>query len=105
MTKGYYKMEEKTYVAYGPLCRKGPRKLLLITGSSCRKEDFREEEDGRIWFHTGDVGQWNEDGSLSIIGRTKDIFKLDGGEYIAYVPAFAGALSLRRRYSSDPDLF
>jgi long-subunit acyl-CoA synthetase (AMP-forming) len=29
------------------------------------------------------VGQWNEDGSLSIIGRTKDIFKLDGGEYIA----------------------
>jgi long-chain acyl-CoA synthetase len=59
VTKGYYKMEEKT------------------------KEDFREEEDGRIWFHTGDVGQWNEDGSLSIIGRTKDIFKLDGGEYIA----------------------
>jgi long-chain acyl-CoA synthetase len=59
VTKGYYKMEEKT------------------------REDFREEEDGRVWFHTGDVGQWNEDGSLSVIGRTKDIFKLDGGEYIA----------------------
>jgi long-chain acyl-CoA synthetase len=59
VTQGYYKMEEKT------------------------KEDFRKDEDGLIWFHTGDVGQWNDDGSLSIIGRTKDIFKLDGGEYIA----------------------
>lgn len=58
VTLGYYKMPEKT------------------------AEDFREE-DGEIWFHTGDVGQWNADGTLSIIGRVKDIFKLDGGEYIA----------------------
>jgi long-chain acyl-CoA synthetase len=56
---GYYQMEEKT------------------------AEDFRAEKDGRTWFHTGDVGQWNEDGTLSIIGRTKDIFKLDTGEYVA----------------------
>ena len=41
------------------------------------------EEDGERWFHTGDVGQWNPDGTLTIIGRVKDIFKLDTGEYIA----------------------
>ena len=46
-------------------------------------EVFVVEEDGERWFHTGDVGQWNADGTLSIIGRVKDIFKLDGGEYIS----------------------
>jgi len=58
VSSGYYMMTEKT------------------------REDFRLE-DGKLWFHTGDVGQWNDDGCLSVIGRTKDIFKLDGGEYIA----------------------
>jgi len=60
VTSGYYEMKEKTLA------------------------DFRyDQEDKRTWFHTGDVGQWNEDGTLSIVGRTKDIFKLDSGEYIA----------------------
>jgi len=59
VTKGYYEMPEKT------------------------ASDFKQHGDGRTWFHTGDVGQWNEDGTLSIIGRTKDIFKLDSGEYVA----------------------
>jgi len=56
---GYYEMPEKT------------------------KEDFVVEEDGERWFRTGDAARRNIDGSFSIIGRVKDIFKLDGGEYIA----------------------
>lgn len=58
IVQGYYKMEEKT------------------------KEDFTEI-DGVRYFCTGDIGQIEEDGCLSIIDRKKDLIKLQTGEYIA----------------------
>lgn len=34
------------------------------------------------WFHTGDMGQFNENGLLMITGRIKSLFKTSGGKYI-----------------------
>lgn len=56
---GYYKMPEKT------------------------AEDFHIDENGTRWFATGDIGQFEDDGSLRIIDRKKDLVKLRHGEYIA----------------------
>ena len=35
------------------------------------------------WFATGDIGQFNEDGTLSIVDRKKNLVKLKSGEYVA----------------------
>ncbi|ELP90131.1 long-chain-fatty-acid--CoA ligase, putative [Entamoeba invadens IP1] len=55
------------------------------------KEAFTE--DG--WFKTGDIGRINGDGTMSIIDRRKNMFKLSQGEYVATEP-------LERMYASHP---
>lgn len=66
-----------------------PQGEILIRGPSITKGYFkRPDVDEEVfvddgWFKTGDVGQWNEDGTLSIIDRLKNLVKLQGGEYIA----------------------
>jgi len=39
---------------------------------------LRTHEDGRVWFHTGDVAVMDEDGYTSIVQRKKDMIIVDG---------------------------
>ena len=48
-----------------------------------KRQDLTDEAFVDGWFLTGDIGQWNKDGTLSIIDRKKNLVKLAGGEYVA----------------------
>ena len=45
-------------------------------------EDF-EDSHGRRWFKTGDIGEFQHNGTLKIIDRKKDLVKLQYGEYVS----------------------
>ncbi|KAH9957523.1 acetyl-CoA synthetase-like protein [Russula dissimulans] len=66
----------------GEVLLRGPS----VTSGYYKRDDLNNDEtiftkDG--WLRTGDVGQWNKDGTLSVIDRIKNLVKLQGGEYIA----------------------
>ena len=62
---------------------------ILIRGPNITKGYFKQSDktsevflnDG--WFSTGDIGEWQQNGNLKIIGRIKALAKNSYGEYIA----------------------
>ena len=59
ITAGYFKQPEKT------------------------AEEYLVDNQGGRWFKSGDIGQIEDDGTLKIIDRKKDLVKLQFGEYVS----------------------
>jgi len=74
-----YRITDKPYPR-GEVCMKGP---IIFDGYYKREDKTRECFDSEGWFMTGDVAVIYPNGSLKIIDRSKNIFKLSQGEYIA----------------------
>lgn len=62
---------------------------LWIKGDCITKEYYKNDKETKEafsddgWFKTGDIGEWNADGTLKIIDRKKNLVKTLNGEYIA----------------------
>ena len=62
---------------------------ILVKGSPVMKGYYKDEVQTKIaideegFFHTGDIGEFDEDGLLKITGRMKEIFKDSMGKYIS----------------------
>jgi len=63
----------------GELCIAGPQ---VMKGYWNRPDEtaqaLRMSDDGRVWFHTGDIARIDEDGFTSIVQRKKDLIIVDG---------------------------
>jgi long-chain acyl-CoA synthetase len=64
----------------GEICCQGPNVML---GYYKEPELTKEAIDTEGWFHTGDIGIFDEDSMLKITGRKKAIFKTSMGKYIS----------------------
>eukprot|EP00178_Gracilaria_changii_P027871 TRINITY_DN925_c0_g1_i1.p1 TRINITY_DN925_c0_g1~~TRINITY_DN925_c0_g1_i1.p1 ORF type:complete len:664 (-),score=113.75 TRINITY_DN925_c0_g1_i1:3886-5877(-) len=64
----------------GEICVKGD---IVFRGYHKNEEATAKAFDEDGFFLTGDVGQWLDDGSLQIIDRAKNLFKLSQGEYVS----------------------
>ncbi len=55
----------------------------VFTGYYKDEENTRSAFDADGFFHTGDIGEFDNDGMLRITGRIKEIFKTSMGKYVS----------------------
>ncbi len=84
----------------GEVLVKGPNVMLGYYGDP---EATAKAIDGTGWLHTGDLGQFDEQGNLAITGRIKDIIVTSYGKNIG--PAAIEATLLRSPYIHQAVIF
>lgn len=67
----------------GEICCRGEN---IMMGYYKQPELTAEVLDQEGWFHTGDIGVWENNKFLKITDRKKEIFKTSGGKYVAPQP-------------------
>ncbi|MDA0683929.1 MAG: long-chain fatty acid--CoA ligase [Bacteroidetes bacterium] len=67
----------------GEILTRGPH---IMAGYFRDDDRTKEAIDDEGWLLTGDIGQFDEDGFLSITDRKKDLFKLSTGKYVMPQP-------------------
>ncbi|KAI4318619.1 hypothetical protein MLD38_032298 [Melastoma candidum] len=82
------RLESVPDMGYDALSSSSPRGEICLRGTTLfsgyhKRPDLTNEVIIDGWFRTGDIGEWQPDGSLKIIDRKKNIFKLSQGEYVA----------------------
>jgi len=93
VTVNRYESENRRIGTVGPLIQNEQVQIaedgeILVKGANVMMGYYNKPEatadaikDG--WFHTGDIGTWEEGRFLKITDRKKEIFKTSGGKYVA----------------------
>ena len=76
----------------GEILTRGPHVMQGYYKAPDKTDEVIEDEG---WFHTGDIGEFDEEGFLKITDRKKDLFKLSTGKYVMPQP-------IENRMGSEP---
>ncbi len=76
----------------GEVCARGPN---VTMGYYLRADATAAAIDDEGWFHTGDIGEFDDDGFLRITDRRDNLFKLSTGRYVTPQP-------LETRLTAEP---